>query len=214
MSLDFNSVFAKLKAQHGEQDWWPGDTTFEIMIGAILTQNTAWTNVEKALTNLKRSNALSVSAILQSPHDVLAEMIRPSGYYNQKAKRLQGFCAWLAEQGGIDALQARDTGALREELLAIHGIGPETADDILLYALERPVFVIDAYTRRLFSRLGLIEGQEKYDELKAEFEQSLRGDTRLYNEYHALTVIHAKDICRKNPFCSQCGLSAHCRFSG
>jgi len=156
---------------------------------------------------------LSLPGILDIPRDSLAELIRPSGYYNQKAERLQGFCGWLTGQGGIDALQQRDTQALREELLAIHGIGPETADDILLYALERPVFVIDAYTRRLFSRLDLIAGKEKYDELRQQFEQQLDGDVNLYNEYHALIVIHAKDVCRKTPLCGQCALSARCRFS-
>jgi endonuclease-3 related protein len=212
MNLDFRSVYQILQEQHGEQDWWPGDTAFEIMIGAILTQNTAWTNVEKAITNLKQQSALSISGILDTPVESLAEMIRPSGYYNQKAKRLQGFCAWLVGKGGIDALQARDTGTLRQELLSINGIGPETADDMLLYALDRPVFVIDAYTRRLFSRLDLVAGSEKYDELRSRFEKSLAGDASLYNEYHALIVVHAKDVCRKNPLCSACKLSAHCRF--
>lgn len=213
MSLDFKSVYNLLQAQHGEQDWWPGDNAFEIIIGAILTQNTAWTNVEKALANLKQANALSLPGILDVDQDSLAELIRPSGYYNQKAKRLQGFCAWLDEQGGIEALQQRDTLELRKELLAINGIGPETADDILLFALERPVFVIDAYTRRLFSRLDLIAGQEKYDELRLQFEERLNGNTNLYNEYHALIVIHAKDVCRKTPLCEQCNLSAHCRYT-
>jgi len=214
MGLDLKSVYRILQQQYGEQDWWPGDSAFEVMIGAILTQNTAWTNVEKAITNLKRENILSISNIVDSAHESLADLIRPSGYYNQKAKRLQGFCAWLVEQGGIEALHKRDTLELRKDLLSVNGIGPETADDILLYALERPVFVIDAYTRRLFSRLGLIAGNEKYEELRMRFESELTGDMKLYKEYHALIVIHAKEACRKNPLCPQCDLSTHCRFSG
>ena len=210
MSLDFKSVYQLLREQHGEQEWWPGDSAFEIMIGAILTQNTAWTNVEKALANLKQADALSLPGILDLPRDSLAELIRPSGYYNQKAKRLQGFCAWLNDQGGIEALQARDTLGLRKELLSIKGIGPETADDILLYALDRPVFVVDAYTRRIFSRLELIGGNEKYDELRLLLQSELQGDTRLYNEYHALIVVHGKDVCRKSPLCDECRLQFGC----
>jgi endonuclease-3 related protein len=214
MILDIKSVYQVLREQHGKQEWWPGDSAFEIMIGAILTQNTAWTNVEKALANLKQAGVLSLPGILDIAQDSLAKLIRPSGYYNQKAERLQGFCAWLSEQGGINSLQQRDTLDLRKDLLAIHGIGPETADDILLYALDRPVFIVDAYTRRLFSRLDLIAGQEKYDELRLQFEKRLNGDVNLYNEYHALIVIHAKDVCRKTPLCDQCNLATHCRFCG
>ncbi|MGW8247770.1 MAG: endonuclease [Acidiferrobacterales bacterium] len=211
MSLDFKSVYQVLREQHGEQEWWPGDSAFEIMIGAILTQNTAWTNVEKAIANLKQADALSLPGILDLPRDSLAELIRPSGYYNQKAKRLQGFCAWLNDQGGIETLQEQDTSELRKNLLAINGIGPETADDILLYALGRPVFVIDAYTRRLFSRLDLIAGLERYEDLRMQFEASLKGDANLYNEYHALIVIHGKDVCRKSPLCDDCYLQSRCR---
>jgi len=213
MSLDIKSVYRELRRQHGEQDWWPGDSAFEIMIGAILTQNTAWSNVERALANLKSSNALSIQGVLGMPLDQLAQAIRPSGYYNQKASRLKGFCEWLDQRGGVDALRERETGPLRSELLSLHGIGPETADDILLCALDRPVFVIDAYTRRIFSRLDLITGLEKYDDLRAQFEASLESSAQVFNEFHALIVIHAKDVCRKNPLCGKCGLSGDCRFS-
>jgi endonuclease-3 related protein len=211
MRLDFKSVHRILREQHGEQEWWPGDSAFEIMVGAILTQNTAWTNVEKAIANLKQADALSLPGILDLPRDSLAELIRPSGYYNQKAKRLQGFCAWLNDQGGIETLKEQETSELRKNLLAINGIGPETADDILLYALGRPVFVIDAYTRRLFSRLNLIAGLESYEDLRMQFEASLKGDANFYNEYHALIVIHGKDVCRKSPLCDDCYLQSWCR---
>ena len=209
---DFHAVYKALLKQHGHQDWWPADSRFEIMIGAILTQNTAWTNVEKALTNLKNINALSPAALINMPLPELASCIRPSGYYNQKAKRLQGFCLWLQQQGGEKTLARMDTEPLRNELLAIHGIGPETADDILLYAFDRPVFVIDAYTRRIFSRLGLIEGNEQYDKLRMQVQTGLAGDNQLYSEYHALIVNHGKDICRKTPFCHQCLMADSCSY--
>jgi len=212
MPLDFISVYRLLQQQHGRQDWWPGESAFEIMIGAILTQNTAWTNVERAIANLKVHNALSIEAIADLSHSRLGELIRSSGYYNQKAKRLKLFCDWLQLQGGIDPLHSRETTPLRKDLLAINGIGPETADDILLFALGRPVFVIDTYTRRVFSRIDLIKGNEKYEELRSELENSLGSDVELYNEYHALIVTHAKDICRKNPVCEKCCLASHCRF--
>lgn len=209
---DFHSAFRALLEQHGHQHWWPADNRFEIMIGAILTQNTAWTNVEKALANLKAINALSPGALATMPLTDLADSIRPSGYFNQKAKRLQGFCRWLQQQGGESALAARDTERLRDDLLTVHGIGPETADDILLYAFDRPVFVIDAYTRRIFSRLGLIEGREQYDELRLRVQSELSADQQLYNEYHALVVNHGKDICRKTPVCDRCLMSASCHY--
>lgn len=209
--LDFQSVFETLLEQHGAQQWWPADTTFEIMVGAILTQNTAWSNVEKAIHNLKQANVLSLQALVDAPLAQLGEWIRPSGYYNLKAKRLQAFCSWLAGKGGIEALEHVETDALRSELLSVYGVGPETADDMLLYALHRPVFVIDAYTRRIFSRLELVNGDEKYDELRLLFEGELRGDTGLYSEYHALIVMHGKDICRKSPLCTDCHLRSRCR---
>lgn len=208
------SVYKKLHTAHGPQHWWPGDTAFEIMVGAILTQNTAWSNVEKAITNLKRARALSPQKILAASHATLARWLKPSGYFNVKAKRLRAYCQWLMAQGGIKRLAHMPTHELRAALLSVHGIGPETADDILLYALDRPVFVIDTYTRRMFQRLGLITGKENYEALRTMFESGLKTDAALFNEYHALIVVHAKDICRQRPRCGACCFTRTCPSRG
>jgi len=175
-----------------------------------LTQNTAWINVERAIANLIANDALSPHVIVAVESSRLAEWLRPSGYFNIKAKRLKSFCDWYQQAGGYEVLKDVATAPLRKTLLAVHGIGPETADDILLYAFERPVFVIDAYTRRLFARLGFIEGGESYDSIRIAFEQSLGGDRALFNEYHALIVAHGKDICRVKPRCAACCLHDSC----
>lgn len=203
-------VYRKLHIAHGPQHWWPGDSAFEIMVGAVLTQNTAWTNVEKAIANLKNAKALVPEAIVKAPHRQLAGWLKPSGYFNIKAKRLKAMCRWLVEQGGVRKLAKLSTHDLRAALIAVYGIGPETADDIVLYAFNRPVFVIDAYTRRIFSRLGLIKGDEGYETLRHLFEKKLKPNVLLFNEYHALIVKHSKDICRKKPLCSSCCLADGC----
>jgi endonuclease-3 related protein len=199
-----------LYAANGRQNWWPGDGVFEIMVGAVLTQNTAWTNVEKAIANLKKARALSPEAIVKAHHRRLAAWLRPSGYFNIKAKRLRALCRWLIEQGGVNSLTKLPTSDLRHALLNVHGVGPETADDILLYAFNRPVFVIDAYTRRIFARLGLIVGDEPYEILRNRFEDELGFSAPLFNEYHALIVIHGKDVCKKRPLCGSCCLTNGC----
>jgi len=181
------------------------------MVGAVLTQNTAWTNVERAIANLKRARALSPQAIVRAPAARLASWLRPSGYFNVKAKRLRHLCRWVEQQGGVRALARLRTHELRAALIAVHGIGPETADDILLYAFHRPVFVIDAYTRRIFARFGIIRGEEGYETLRHMFETALGADTELYNEYHALIVRHGKDVCRSKPRCEICCLARTCR---
>jgi endonuclease-3 related protein len=203
-------VFDLLLETHGRQEWWPGDTPFEVMVGAILTQNTAWSSVELAMANLKDAKVLQQQRILDLPIDELGQLIRPSGYFNQKAKRLHNLCCFLEENGGEDGLSRVDTATLRDMLLSINGIGPETADDILLYALERPVFVVDAYTRRIFSRLGMLQGDEGYEAIRSGFEQALGPDTEMFNEYHALIVLHGKETCQTKPHCDQCSLSVIC----
>jgi endonuclease-3 related protein len=206
-------AYERLYGHFGPQHWWPGEAPFEVMVGAILTQNTAWSNVEKAIINLKANKVLSPEAILTTPHERLAEWLRPSGYFNIKAERLQGFCRWYLEPGRRQGLARMATKELRHALLSVKGVGPETADDMLLYAFNRPVFVIDAYTRRLFSRLGLIYGDEGYESLRTLVEEHFgRGEEQvpLYNEYHALIVAHAKDFCRKQPQCKGCPLARRC----
>jgi len=203
-------VFNALLSAHGPQHWWPGDTPFEIMVGAVLTQNTAWINVEKAIANLVRHDKLSAAGIVAARKDHLANWLRPSGYFNVKAERLKNFCRWYAGAGGFNALSKLDTDTLRDSLLSVNGVGPETADDILLYAFDRPVFVIDAYTRRLFSRLGFIAGDEAYEDIRLALEYQLGPDVGLYNEFHALIVIHAKTVCRVQPLCRGCPLRVKC----
>lgn len=180
------------------------------MVGAVLTQNTAWGNVEKAVHRLKAAQALRAETIVELPPDALAELIRPAGYFNVKARRLQSLCRFLLDAGGESALQALPTGELRRRLLAVHGVGPETADDILLYAFGRPVFVVDAYTRRIAGRLGLLDGGESYESVRRTFEQGLGPDVPVFNELHALIVRHAKMHCRKTPLCAGCPLSEPC----
>lgn len=180
------------------------------MVGAVLTQNTAWRNVERAIDNLRQANLLNPTAIADLAPVELAAHLRPAGYFNVKAKRLQSFCRFLQEQSKLERLQ---TAELRARLLSVHGIGPETADDILLYAFLRPVFVIDAYTRRLFGRLGLLDGKASYEALRSCFESALDADVEMFNEYHALIVVHAKHVCRTRPCCEQCCLSSVCAYS-
>jgi endonuclease-3 related protein len=211
--MTLRQVYAALYRTYGPQHWWPGETPFEVMVGAVLTQNTAWSNVEKAIANLKGHDALDPAVITHTPAHTLAAWLKPSGYFNIKARRLKNLCTWYLAAGGLAALQRLDTAALRRELLRVNGVGPETADDILLYAFQRPVFVIDAYTRRLFSRLQLIDGEESYEVLRHYCEEGLGRATAkvaLFNEYHALIVAHAKSVCRKTPLCAACCLRRRC----
>lgn len=205
--LSLQTLYHRLFDHYGPQHWWPADSPFEVMVGAVLTQNTAWTNVERAINNLRSAGLLDPVAMAELSADQLAEQIRPSGYFNLKARRLQALCDWLL--AGLSP-QAMNTSQLRESLLGVHGVGPETADDILLYAYERPVFVIDAYTRRLCGRLSLLDGDLPYETLRALFEQALPGEAALFNEYHALIDHHAKLVCRPKPRCSACFLRPAC----
>lgn len=208
-------IFTALLEQYGPRHWWPGETPFEVCVGAILTQNTNWGNVEKAIANLKAADRLSVTGIADLLPDALAALIRPAGYFNVKAVRLQAFTAFLQQQyqGSLDRLFAAPWQQTRTELLAVKGIGPETADSILLYAGHKPSFVVDAYTRRIFSRLGLVDEQISYDVLRRHFMDSLASDTALFNEYHALIVELGKQVCRPRPQCCSCCLAAQCSYN-
>lgn len=207
------AVYQVLYTRYGPQHWWPGDSPFEVMVGAVLTQNTAWSNVERAIANLNQAGSLAPEAILEMPAARLAALLRPSGHFNVKARRLRNFCAWYLEAGGHAELKGLATDPLRAGLLSVNGIGPETADDILLYAFDRPVFVIDAYTRRLFERLGHAGARTlAYERLRRFFEQALPADVALLNEYHALIVRHAKLVCRPRPVCAGCCLATQCRL--
>lgn len=204
------AIYAYLYRAFGPQYWWPGDTPFEIAVGAILTQNTNWGNVERAIANLKRGKVLSPKAIHEMSSERLAEFIRPSGYFNIKAERLKSFIDFLIHccHGDMSAMRRWDMGRLRESLLQIKGIGPETADSILLYAIEKPVFVIDAYTKRVLSRHGIMEHSVSYAEFQELFHKTLKRDVKLFNEYHALLVRAGKTYCkRKIPLCGNCPLN-------
>jgi endonuclease-3 related protein len=200
------NIFALLMERYGHRAWWPADTPFEVCVGAILTQNTNWGNVEKAIANLKQAGLLEPGQLHAVPRERLAEAIRPAGFFNLKSERLSIFVDWLYQRadGDLARLFANDWQQLRDELLALKGIGPETADSILLYAGHHPTFVVDAYTRRLFPRLGLVDERAGYEEVRTFFMANLPADVRLFNEYHALIVEHCKTHCRKTPRCGGC----------
>ena len=205
-------VYRRLLDAYGPQSWWPAEGRFEVMVGAILTQSAAWSNVEKAIDRLKSGSKLSPAAIRETPVDELASLVYSSGYYNAKARKLKALAAYLGERFGddIDAMGSCDTQSLRAELLAVHGIGHETADDILLYALDKPIFVIDSYTRRLLGRLGVADEKEPYAQHQQLFMDELPADAEMFAEYHALIVTHAKVSCRKSPVCEGCALLDIC----
>jgi len=202
-------IYKKLYRTFGPQYWWPGDTPFEIAVGAILTQNTNWGNVEKAINNLKREKVLSAKAIHTMPVNRLALLIRPAGYFNIKAKRLKAFISFLMNDyhGSMQRLKNDEMRTLRKKLLSVNGIGPETADSILLYALDKPIFVIDAYTKRVLSRHNILDHDESYDNFQELFHSSLKKDVKLFNEYHALFVRVGKEFCRTKPICEECPLN-------
>lgn len=229
MITDPAVLYRLLKKHYGKQGWWPlvcGETgessygiignpsdaeVFEICIGAILTQAVSWKNVEKALYNLKQAGFFDPVNMFAAPVELIAEKIKPSGYFNQKALKIKNFLTWYREYDFSSSLISKNkTENIRKELLAIKGIGPETADSILLYALNRKIFVVDAYTRRIFSRLGIINAESSYNEIQSFFQSSIPGSVKLYNEYHALIVAHGKDICRSKPLCDRCCINHLC----
>lgn len=209
-----SAIFERLLAHYGPRSWWPAETAFEVCIGAILTQNTNWSNVEKALANLKSAGRLSPQGISSLLSDQLAALIRPAGYFNAKARSLQEFVDFLrlTAQDDLGQLFARDWLLLRQQLLAVRGIGPETADSILLYAGHQPSFVVDTYTRRILSRLGLVDPAINYELLRSFCMERLPPEVPIYNEFHALLVEHGKQHCRPRPRCGDCCLANWCAF--
>ena len=202
-------IYPRLLKRFGPQSWWPAETRFEVIVGAILTQNTSWTNVEKAISNLKRRDRLTPLALKNISPEELALLIKPSGYFNVKAKRLKHFIEFLFKEydGKLDSMAKEPWGTLRKQLLSINGIGPETADSILLYALDKPVFVVDAYTRRILSRHNLVSHDVDYETLQGSFMKNLASDVKMFNEYHALLVRLGKEICKNKPACEVCPLN-------
>ncbi len=205
-------IYHRLHAAYGPQRWWPGETPFEVIVGAILTQSAAWANVERAIANLKAADALSPEGLARLSEGELARLVYPAGYFNAKARKLKAFVEMVRSSfgGELERLLSAPQGELRGQLLATHGIGPETADSILLYAAEQPVFVIDAYARRLFTRLGVEPPEGTYDGWQALFTANLDADAALFNEYHALIVRHGKEVCRREPRCRGCPLLEVC----
>jgi endonuclease-3 related protein len=202
-------VYQRLFKAYGPQQWWPGETAFETLVGAVLVQNASWKNVEKALANLRAQELLDPHSLYQLSVEELEELIRPAGYYRIKAKRLRNLLKLLVDRydGDLDTMFATSLSTLREELLAVNGIGPETADSILLYAGNRPTFVVDTYTLRVFARHGWIGFDTEYHELKDYFESGLEDDAAMFNEYHALLVRVGKEHCGKTPQCEGCPLA-------
>jgi len=199
------AVYLTLYEHFGWLNWWPGDSAFEVCVGAILTQNTAWDNVEKAINNLKAKNVMSIKTILSAHNEELAQLIKPSGYLNQKAKYLKGFCMFLTKNR-LSKLKKMEMMKARGLVLNVNGVGKETADSILLYALDFPIFVVDAYTKRVFLRVGVVEDDVSYDELQSLFHMELLTDVEFFKDYHAQIVMLAKTYCRKTPKCEECPL--------
>ena len=212
ISQELQDIYHRLMACYGSQHWWPAEGPFEMIVGAILTQSAAWVNVEQAIASLKAAEALSPQALRRLPLPEIAALIRPSGYYNAKALKLKSFAQWLGEhyEDDLDKLWAEEIDRLRRHLLSIHGVGEETADSIILYGAGKPVFVIDAYTRRIINRLGLTPESNGYAAYQALFMNHLSADSGLFQEYHALLVCLAKDVCRRRPLCRQCCLESIC----
>ena len=212
VGIRIGGVYAGLLRHHGPAGWWPAESPFEVCVGAILVQNAAWTNVERALGRIRAEGRMSYEGLAGLSLDRLADIIRPSGCHTVKARRLAAFLEWLGRDcaGRVESLAARDPREVRASLLGVHGIGRETADSIALYAAGLPLFVIDAYTRRVFARLGLVSGDEPYDALQQLFMDELPADAALFNDYHAQIVIHAKETCRARPSCQRCVLSSAC----
>ncbi|MDD5282154.1 MAG: endonuclease III domain-containing protein [Candidatus Omnitrophica bacterium] len=210
MKRRLNRIFLRLYSDFGPQHWWPADSSFEVIIGAILTQNTNWANVEKAIFALKERKCLNPKGLLRLSSRRLGNLIKSSGYYNIKAERIKNFLRFFFRfySADIRRMGSQDLAALRSQLLAVKGVGPETADSILLYALNKPVFVIDAYTKRIFSRHRILAENATYGQAQDIFMGNLKNDAKLFNEYHALLVKLGKDYCRKqNPKCEICPLN-------
>jgi len=211
MTSKLEMIYKKLRAYFGAQHWWPAQTSFEVMVGAILTQNTNWTNVEKAISNLKKNRLLGPDKLYHISQKKLSKYIVPAGYYNIKAKRLKGFLGFFFKyyQGRSDKMAAQDKSELRRQLLSVNGIGPETADSILLYALDKPIFVVDSYTKRILSRHRLILDSATYEEVQSLFMRNLPCSAKLFNEYHALLVRLGKEFClKRSPRCQFCPLES------
>jgi endonuclease III related protein len=211
MTSNLHQAYERLLRTFGPQHWWPGDSPFEIMVGAVLVQNTAWRNVERAIENLREAGVMEPRRLYDVPPAELSELIRPAGYYQIKTKRLRNLLKFIIDEfgGSLDAMFHTGLATLREQLLAIHGIGPETADAILLYAGGLPTFVVDTYTHRVLARHGWIGYDAAYDEIKEHFESTLPAEAALFNEYHALLVRTGKDFCKRSkPKCEMCPLSS------
>jgi len=212
----FSEIYESLLKKYGKQNWWPADSIFEVMVGAILVQNTQWFNVKKAIRNLKDEKILEPRKMALCSEERLATLIVHAGYYNVKSKRLKNFLDFLMiNRFDFYALKIKQREELREQLLNINGIGPETADSIMLYALDHKTFVVDAYTRRMFSRLKKDFSwmtRVTYDELKSFFEENIPDDLYFYNEFHALIVVHSKDICKSKPLCGECLFMKKCDY--
>ncbi|MFH0942468.1 MAG: endonuclease [Chloroflexota bacterium] len=209
-------IYGRLMARYGPQHWWPAEEPFEVMVGAILTQQAAWTNVARAISNLKAAGALSPRALRRLPELELAGLIRPAVYHNAKAKKLKALAQWLGDsyRDNLARLFKHEPQVLRRELLSVYGIGEETADSIILYAAGKPVFVVDAYTRRIMGRLGLAPSDSSYRTCQTLFMNNLPAETQMFNEYHALLVQLGKAVCRPHPLCGECCLVDVCADRG